>query len=139
MALKSPEAILRNALVANADVQALISGRIYPLRYVGTSAIEFPLIIWRRARVLREMAMTGPVGLPRVTVEMYVYGTTYETARDLADKCRRVLDGFAGVLDNTEVRQASLMDEADDLVEIEGAENSLYLVRQTYDLFWLEN
>jgi hypothetical protein len=31
-----------------------------------------------------------------------------------------------------------LMDEADDLVEIDGAENSLYLVRQTYDLFWVE-
>jgi len=139
MALKSPEAILRNALVANADVQALISGRIYPLRYVGASQIQFPLIIWRRARVLREMAMGGPVGLPRVTVELYLYAESYETARDLADKCRRVLDGFAGVLDNTEVRQASLMDEADDLVEIEGAENSLYLVRQTYDLFWVEN
>jgi hypothetical protein len=138
MALKSPEAILRNALVADEQVQALIGGRIYPLRYVGTAAIEFPLIIWRRARVLREMAMNGPVGLPRVTVEFYLYGTTYETARDLADKCRRVLDGFAGVLDNTEVRQASLMDEADDLVEIEGAESSLYLVRQTYDLFWVE-
>jgi len=24
-------------------------------------------------------------------------------------------------------------------VEIDGAENSLYLVQQTYDLFWLEN
>ena len=139
MALKSPEAVLRNALVTNADVQALISGRIYPLRYVGTAPIQFPLIIWRRARVLREMAMGGPVGLPRVTVELYVYGTTYETARDLADKCRRVLDGFAGSLDNTEVRLVSLMDEADDLVEIDGAETSLYLVRQTYDLFWVEN
>ena len=54
MALKSPEAILRNALVANAEVQELIGGRIYPLRYVGTSAIQFPLIIWRRARVDRK-------------------------------------------------------------------------------------
>ena len=139
MALKSPEAVLRNALVTNADVQALISGRIYPLRYVGPSPIQFPLIIWRRARVLREVGMNGPLGLPRVTVELYVYGTTYEATRDLADKCRRVLDGFAGVLDHTEVRQVSMMDEADDLVEIDGAENSLYLVRQTYDLFWVEN
>ena len=139
MALKSPEAVLRNALVTNADVQALISGRIYPLRYVGTAPIQFPLIIWRRARVIRDVGMNGPTGLPRVTVELYVYGTTYETARDLADKSRRVLDGFAGSLDNTEVRQVSLMDEADDLVEIDGAETSLYLVRQTYDLFWVEN
>ena len=139
MALKSPEAVLRNALVTNVDVQALISGRIYPLRYVGPSPIQFPLIIWRRARVLRDIGMNGPTGQPRVTVEMYVYGTTYEAARDLADKCRRVLDGFSGSFDNTEVRQVSLMDEADDLVEIDGAENSLYLVQQTYDLFWVEN
>ncbi len=139
MALKSPEAVLRNALISDTDVQALIGGRIYPLRYVGPSPIQFPIVIWRRARVLREMAMSGPVGLPKVSVELYVYGVTYEAARDLADKCRRVLDGFAGSLDNTEVRQSLLMDEADDLVEIDGAENSLYLVRQTYDLFWLEN
>jgi hypothetical protein len=139
MALKSPEAVLRNALVSDADVQALISGRIYPLRYVGPSPIQLPLIIWRRSRVLREMTMAGtPAGLPRVTVELYVYGVTYEAARDLADKCRRVLDGFGGSFDNTEVRQSLLMDEADDLVEIDGAENSLYLVRQTYDLFWVE-
>ena len=139
MALKSPEAVLRNALISDTDVQALIGGRIYPLRYVGPSPIQFPIIIWRRARVLREMAMSGPVGLPKVTVELYVYGATYEAARDLADKCRRVLDGFAGTFDNTEVRRSLLMDEADDLVEIDGAENSLYLVRQTYDLLWLEN
>ena len=138
MALKSPEAVLRNALISDTDVQALIGGRIYPLRYVGPSPIQFPIIIWRRARVLREMAMSGPVGLPKVSVELYVYGVTYEAARDLADKCRRVLDGFAGSLDNTEVRQSFLVDEADDLVEIDGAENSLYLVRQTYETFWLE-
>ena len=138
MALKSPEAVLRNALISDTDVQALVNGRIYPLRYVGPSPIQFPIIIWRRARVLREMAMSGPVGLPKVTVELYVYGATYEAARDLADKCRRVLDGFAGSLDNTEVRQSFLVDEADDLVEIDGAENSLYLVRQTYETFWLE-
>jgi hypothetical protein len=138
MALKSPEAVLRNALISDTDVQALLGGRIYPLRYVGPSPIQFPIIIWRRARVLREMAMSGPVGLPKVTVELYVYGVTYEAARDLADKCRRVLDGFAGSLDNTEVRQSFLVDEADDLVEIDGAENSLYLVRQTYETFWLE-
>ena len=138
MALKSPEAVLRNALISDTDVQALVNGRIYPLRYVGPSPIQFPIVIWRRARVLREMAMSGPVGLPKVSVELYVYGVTYEAARDLADKCRRVLDGFAGSLDNTEVRQSFLVDEADDLVEIDGAENSLYLVRQTYETFWLE-
>jgi hypothetical protein len=139
MSLKSPEAVLRNALVANQDVQALISGRIYPLRYVGPTPIQFPLIIWRRAGIIRTATLGGPSGLPNVTMELYVYATTYNAARDLADKCRKVLDGYAGSLDNTEVRQATLEDESDDLVDVDGAENSLYTVRQQYDIFWLEN
>jgi hypothetical protein len=137
--LKSPEAVLRNALVANADVQALIAGRIYPLRYVGGPAIQFPLLLWRRARILRTPTLTGPGGMPRVTMELYVYATDYYTARDLADKCRRVLDGYAGSVENVEVRQATLEDEVDDIVEQEGAEVPIYSVRQTYDIFWVES
>ena len=58
---------------------------------------------------------------------------------DLADKARRVLDGYAGQIENTVVEQATLEDEFDDLVEVEGSEESLYVVRQTYDVFWQEN
>jgi hypothetical protein len=139
MSLKSPEAVLRNALVANADVQALIAGRVYPLRYVGPSPIQMPLIIWRRARILRAQTLGGPMGVPRVSAEFFIYATTYNAARDLADKCRRVLDGYGGSLDNVEVKQVSLEDESDDLVEQEGAETSLYVVKQTYDIWWQEN
>jgi hypothetical protein len=139
MSLKSPEAVLRNALVANTAVQAIINGRIYPLRHVGPAPIQFPLIIWRRARIERVPTMTGPAGMPRVTMEMYIYATTYNVARDLADKCRRVLDGYAGSIDNTVVRQATLEDESDDIVDQEGAETSIYSVRQEYDIFWVEN
>jgi hypothetical protein len=139
MSLKSPEAVLRNALVANTAVQALIDGRIFPLRFVGTGAAQFPLIIWRRSRIERVATMGGPAGMPRVTMELYIYATTYNVARDLADKCRRVLDGYSGSIDNTEVRQATLQDESDDLVEQEGAETTIYSVRQEYDIFWVEN
>lgn len=139
MSLKSPEAVLRAALVANADVQALLSGRIYPLRYTGSAKIQFPIAIWRRARILRTPTMGGPAGLPRVTVEFNYYGQTYESVRDLADKARRCLDGYAGQTENTVVRQATLEDEFDDLVEVEGSEESLYVVRQSYDVFWQEN
>lgn len=140
MSLKSPEAVLRNALVTDTAVNTMISGRIYPLRYTGPAKIEFPLIIWRRARVLRSLAMSGrPGGEPKVTVELHHYGQTYESVRDLADKARQVLDGYGGSFNNTSVRQVSLEDESDDLVEVEGAEESLYVIRQQYDLFWQES
>jgi hypothetical protein len=41
-------------------------------------------------------------------------------------------------VDNTEVKQTALIDEADDLVEVEGAESPLYVVKQTYDIWWQE-
>ena len=136
--MKSPEFVLRTALVNSTAVNSLISGRIYPLRYVGSQRITYPLLIWRRARIERQQAFNAPVGVPRVTMELYAYGETYEAVRDLADKCRVVLDGYGGTLDNTEVKQTALVDEADDLVEVEGAESPLYTVKQTYDIIWQE-
>jgi hypothetical protein len=136
--MKSPEAVLRNALLTNAAVSAVLGSRIYPLRYVGPSPVQFPLIIWRRARILREQTLGSPMGVPRVTVEFYLYAETYTAVRDLADKCRVCLDGYGGTFDNVEVKQASLEDESDDLVTLEGAETSLYSVLQTYDIRWQE-
>jgi hypothetical protein len=138
MALKSPEAVLRTALIGNADVQALIAGRIYPLRYVGPQPVAFPITIWRRSGIIREQTLSGPMGVPKLTVEFHHYATTYETARDLADKARKVLDGYGGTVDNVEVKQVALADEADDLVEQEGAETSIYVVRQSYEIWWQE-
>lgn len=136
--MKSPEMVLRNALASNATVSGLVGGRIYPLRYVGPSPIQFPLVIWRRARILREQTLGSPLGVPRVTVEFYVYAETYTDAREVADAMRGVLDGYGGTFDNVEVKQVSLEDEADDLVPLEGAETSLYSVLQTYDIRWQE-
>ena len=138
MPLKSPEAMLADALRENPEVQGAINGRIYPLRYVGPSPVALPLIIWRRSGIIREQTFSGPVGVPRVTAEYHVYATTYEAARDLADNVRRTLDGFGGNTENVLVHQVALTDEVDDLVEQEGAETSLYLVRQTYEIWWQE-
>lgn len=136
--MKSPEMVLRNALLSSAAFTGLVGSRIYPLRYVGPSQVQFPLVIWRRARILREQTLVGPVGVPRVSVEFYVYAETYTGAREVADAMRVVLDGYGGTFDNVEVKQASLEDESDDLVTLEGAETSLYSVLQTYDIRWQE-
>lgn len=138
MPLKSPEAVLRSALVGNTAVNAIIAGRIYPLRYVGPQPMQFPLIIWRRSGIIREQTLAAPMGVPRVTVEFFIYGTSYESVRDLADKCRTVLDGYGGTVENVVVKQVALTDEDDDLVPVEGAETSLYTVRQQYEIWWQE-
>ena len=138
MPLKSPEAVLRSALIAAPAVSALVGNRIYPVLAPATAAL--PLVTWRRSGVQREQTLGLPMGMPRVSVEYSIYGTTYEQARELADAMRVVLDGYGGTADNTTVKQASLEDESDDFVTLAGADlPPVYQVTQRYDCWWSED
>lgn len=135
--MKSPEAVLRNALVTTTAVSTLVSARIYPLLAPASAAM--PFITYRRAGIRRQQTLTGPMGVPVVTVELDVYATTYEGARDLADRCRGVLDGYGGTFDNTEVKHTALDNEQDDFVQLAGSDMPpVYSVKQTYDVWWQE-
>lgn len=137
MSLKSPEAVLRTALVGTTAVTSLVSSRIYPVLAPASAAL--PFVTWRRSGIDREQTLGGPMGMPRVSVEYSIYGTTYEEARQVADAMRRVLDGYGGTSDNTEVKQASLEDESDDFVQLAGADlPPVYQVTQRYDVWWIE-
>jgi hypothetical protein len=137
MPLKSPEAVLRTALVGTTAVTSLVSSRIYPVLAPASAAL--PFVTWRRSGIEREQTLGGPMGMPRVSVEYSIYGTTYEEARQVADSMRRVLDGYGGTSDNTEVKQASLEDESDDFVQLAGADlPPVYQVTQRYDVWWSE-
>jgi hypothetical protein len=137
MPLKSPEAVLRTALVGTTAVTSLVGTRIYPVLAPASAAL--PFVTWRRSGIQREQTLAGPMGLPRVTVEYSIYGTTYEEARQVADAMRVVLDGYGGTADNTTVRQTSLEDESDDFVQLAGADlPPVYQVTQRYDCWWSE-
>jgi len=137
MPLKSPEAVLRTALVGTAAVTALVGSRIYPV--LAPASASLPFVTWRRSGIERAQTLGGPMGMPRVSVEYSIYGTTYEEARQVADAMRLVLDGYGGTADNTEVKQTSLEDESDDFVQLAGADlPPVYQVTQRYDVWWSE-
>jgi hypothetical protein len=137
MPLKSPEAVLRTALVGTTNVTSLVGLRIYPV--LAPASASLPFVTWRRAGIERQQTLGRPSGLPRVTVEYSIYGTTYEQARETADAMRVVLDGYGGTTDNTEVKQTSLEDESDDFVTLAGADlPPVYQVTQRYDVLWSE-
>jgi len=98
-----------------------------------------PLIIWRRSGIERQHSLSGPIGTPTVSLEMQLLATTYEQARELADKVRLVLDGYGGTLNNTEVKHVYLDQEADDFVQLAGGDlPPVYQVTQTYQIIWQE-
>jgi hypothetical protein len=136
--VKSPEAVLRSALIANATVAGLVSTRVYPV--VAPASAALPFVTWRRVAIRRQQTLGGPMGMPVTSVEYSIYGATYEQAREVADAMRSVLDGYGGTSNNTEVKQTSLEQESDDFVTLAGAElPPAYQITQQYDTFWIES
>jgi hypothetical protein len=137
MSLKSPEAVLRAALVADATMAGLVGTKIYPL--AADTEATLPWVTWRRTAIRRQPTLAGPMGVPIVTIEFTVFAATYESARTVADRMRQVLDGYTGTADNTTVRQTSLEDESDDFATLNGAElPDAFAVRQQYEVLWQE-
>jgi len=135
--MKSPEAVLRSALVANNAVLALIGSRVYPV--IAPATASLPFVTWRRVAIRRQQTLGGPSGMPITSVEYSIFGTTYEQAREVADAMRSVLDGYGGTANNTEVKQTSLEQESDDFVTLGGAElPPAFQITQQYDVFWQE-
>ena len=137
MPLKSPEQVVRLALIADADVFAVVGSRIYPV--LAPSSAALPLITWRRSSVLRTMGLGGPTGVTTVTLSLEIYAETYEAVRELADLCRLALDGYGATVDNVVVSNVSLDNESVGFVQLQGGESAPFLsVSQTYSILWQE-
>jgi hypothetical protein len=138
MSVKSPERLIGDALVADPLVAEIVGDRVYPVIAPASAAI--PFVTWRRQAVQREATLAGPSGIATVTLVVDMYATTYEGVRELADRCRVVLDGFNGALGNwISVRNVSLLSESDGFVQLAGGElPAVYSVTQTYTVLWQE-
>ena len=141
--MKSPEMVLRSALVTHTAFTSLASAKVFPLavpeRDSAGNKVNLPWVTWRRAGIQRSQTLGAPLGLPRVSVEYSIFGATYESARDIADAMRSILDGYGGTVDNTTVEQTSLENESDDFVQLAGAEMpAAYQVTQTFAVRWRE-
>jgi len=138
MIWKSPETVVRNALVSDADFTSLVAHRVYP--NIAPADASLPFAIWRRSAVQREQTLSQPLGVPKVRVDLQIYAGTYIIARKAADAARSILDGFKGSFDNTQVSLCSLDSEADGIAAIDGSEvPNAYLVTQEYEVLWQES
>jgi hypothetical protein len=138
MPLKSPEQLLANALVQSPEVAALVGQRVYPV--VAPASASLPFITWRRTAVQRAQSLSGPMGMGTVLLAVDVYAETYGEARDIADKCRAVLDGYGTSVENyVSVRNVSLDTESDGVVQLAGGDlPPILTVQQQYSILWQE-
>lgn len=138
MPLKSPEQLLANALIADPLVAAAVGQRVYPV--VAPASAALPLITWRRIGVQRSQTLSGPAGTTVVQMAVDVFADTYSEARDIADKCRSVLDGYGTTVANyVSVRNVSLDTESDGVVQLAGGDlPPILTVNQQYSILWQE-
>lgn len=138
MSAKTPERLLADQLRNQPAVAELIGDRVFPVLAPASAAV--PFVTWRRSSVQREMTLSGPAGIPTVTIQVDMYAETYEAVRELADRCRQTLDGWGGSLGNwITVSNVSLTGESDGFVSLAGGElPPVYVVTQTYTVLWQE-
>lgn len=137
MSLKSPEQVIYDRLSTCSDTAPLIGNRVYPI--VAPSSTAMPFAVYRRSGIRRNQTLSGVVGVPTVTLEIAVYGETYNGVREVADAFRKCLDGWGGSAYGVEVKRASLTDESDGLATLEGGEvPPMYSVTQYYEVLWQE-
>lgn len=136
--LQVPEKAVADALVADVSVNELLGGRIAPV--IQDAATPLPFINWIRRGVQREDTLAGKTGLATVTLDLDIYAATYLGARDLADRCRRKLDGWGTpVPSSISIRHVALQNESDGLVQLSGGDlPPVYVVTQTYTVLWQE-
>lgn len=136
MSFKAPEKVLADLLIADPAVASLVAGRIYPV--IAPASAALPFVTWRRQGVQREQSLSGPVGMPTVTLAVDLFAEGYESVRELADAARRCLDGWGGGVGNyVSVRLVSLLNEADGFVQLAGGDlPPVYSVTQTYQVLW---
>lgn len=136
--LKSPEAVLLRALVSSPATALIFGRRIYAV--MAPASATYPFATYRRDSIERQQTLGNPMGVPRVSIELQVYGGTYEQARQAADAVRAVLDGYGGSALGCTVSQVSLEQESDDFVTLAGGDlPPAYQITQSYDVWWQES
>ena len=127
-----PEAWLWKAIEAAAGCTA------YPA-YVIRDA-KPPYVAFARTGTMRERHTRGNAGAPVATFAVTAVASNYLAAKDLANRIRLGVDGFAGVTDaGLEITSTALTDEADADPEMyAGDDRPTYAVNLAFDVRFTE-
>ena len=102
---------IRAASIADTDVNALVSGRIYHERMPQKATM--PAIVFSRVSTSQNSLLDGVDTLTQARIQFDIYGDTSSSVRDLATKVRALFNGHRGDLGGAAVQFATLDSELD--------------------------
>ena len=135
----SPEKHVYQRLVTTPEVARLVGFQVYAIAVPKTAVL--PFVIYKRANIVREPTLGGPIYHPTVNLQVASWGLTYDVARELADEIRLALDGNIGTLAGVTITDIRLVSETDDFLDptVVGAQlPPAYEVRQLFQIRWHE-
>jgi hypothetical protein len=136
----SPEKHVYLKLVTSPTVARLIGFQVYPIAVPNTNA-EMPFLVYRRASIVRDHGLPGPMFTPVVNLQIAAWARSYGAVRELAEEVRLVLDGHIGTLAGVTIQDMRLTSEVDDFLDPTVSGSQLppaYEVRQLYQIRWQE-
>jgi hypothetical protein len=138
--LISPEKHVYQKLVSTPGVARIVGFQVYPIAVPKTGA-SLPFIVYKRSNIMRETALSGPMFVPVVSLQIASWALSYDAVRELADEVRLALDGHTGTLAGATIQDMRLMSETDDFLDptVAGAQlPPAYEVRQLFQIRWNE-
>jgi hypothetical protein len=135
----SPEKHVYQRLVTTPAVARLVGFQVFPIAVPKGAAL--PFVVYKRANIIRESALVGPIYQPVVSLQIASWALYYDTARELADEVRLALDGRIGTLSGCTISDIRLVSETDDYLDPAAVGAQLppaYEVRQLFQIRWQE-
>jgi hypothetical protein len=139
--LISPEKHVYQKLVSTPGVARIVGFQVYPIAVPKTGA-SLPFIVYKRSNITRETALSGPMFVPIVGLQIASWALSYDAVRELADEVRLALDGHTGTMAGATIQDMRLVSETDDFLDptVAGAQlPPAYEVRQLFQIRWNES
>lgn len=92
---------IHSILTADTDVQALVNGRVYPMR--ATQKAQSPYVTYLEIDSDPTNTDNGVSPLDTDTYQVNCFGENYEASFQLYEKVRAALDGYSGTVDTTKI------------------------------------
>ena len=135
----APEKNVYLRLITSHEVARIVGFQVYAIAVPKGASI--PFIVFKRAGIVRESALAGPLFMPVVSLQVSCWGLTHDAARELSDAVRLTLDGHIGEAAGVRIDDMRLISEVDDFIdpsEVLFKQKTAYEVRQIYSIRWQE-
>lgn len=130
------ESAMKDVLLSDSEVLSLVGTSIFP--GWGGQNQAYPYATYQRTTAARVVYLGGETcAVVRARIQYDIWGETYKSAKDIAERFRLVLNGLTGVHGGMRFHLIKLDGEFDSVeFPYAGQEEALYRVSQDY-LVWV--